>query len=301
MRPLGTEVPAFLLASQNPILAGCRAFQQNCITQQFHMSVANRTRLIHQMAQIHHALSVTNCLEPVGPWRDIEFLEGQCGRGRESFFLGAARPRNFAEARKCFQTLTTAEDVPSYCFWSDMATVHLLNILNRPEDQINQFRALRKLLLDNWKWHSVEIGVDYKKRYRDEDFDLLQGFEALNFGEQSSCDDPKPRRRGIKKLRELQLEEKQLGIGDQDTPAPATLLYELLLALEDEQNLSLFSFASMTKRCEKLCEEISDFMEETLSENLKTHYDLCEPYSHVPKVSERGAWATPPTCRPQTL
>jgi hypothetical protein len=240
------------------------------------MSVANRTRLIHQMAQIHHALSVTSSLEPVAPWTDIEFLEDQFGR--EFFFRGAARPRNLAEARKCFQTLITAEDDPSYCFWSDMSIVHLLNILNRPEDQTTQFRALRKLLLDNWKKHSVEKGADYKKSYREEDFDLLQGFEALSFGGHSSRDDPNPRPRDIKRFRELRLDERELGIGEQDTPAPANLLYELLLSVEDEQNLRLFSFASMTKRCEKLCEEISDFMEETLPESLKKHYEFCEPY-----------------------
>jgi hypothetical protein len=46
----------------------------------------------------------------------------------------------------------------------------------------------------------------------------------------------------------------------------------------------------MTKRCEKFCEEISDFMEETLSENLKTHYDLCEPYEaflDMTRISEK--------------
>lgn len=91
-RPLGVQVPNFFLAKHNPVLAGCRAWEQDVMCQNHHMQKANHSRIFHKMVHLHHVLLSKGCFGTCNledTWPEVAFLELYFGN--DFFFLGRKR------------------------------------------------------------------------------------------------------------------------------------------------------------------------------------------------------------------
>ncbi|KAF2825264.1 hypothetical protein CC86DRAFT_419114 [Ophiobolus disseminans] len=264
--PLGAEVPEFLLLSHNPVLSGCRAFVQEAIMQNHLLDAAGRSKVIHEMIQIHNALSVAGCLVPNRPWEDTGYLEEAFG---DIFYIGYEHLRTLAEASRCFGILLNAEDLGNYNF-SSSTTEHLLHILDETKDHTTEIRKLQRVLFLVWERSGDLDQLTYRKERSEEEVQMMESFEALSFGSRQSSGSKRSQRRNVKASRELPLEERKQGISQSNTPVPATLLWKLFLLLDNENLLRLFDIASMTKRCAKLAQDILEFMKRLLPNKITT-------------------------------
>jgi hypothetical protein len=145
--PLGTKMHEHFLSNHNPVLSRCRAWEQDTTTQEHHMNIANSSKIIHEMTQIHNALWTEGFLE--GPrydsWFDVWFLEQYFEDN--FYFLGADRPLNLAEASRRFEILQERSDLGDYTFAILQLSETFLQLLNRTSDPTTIFRSLQKQLL----------------------------------------------------------------------------------------------------------------------------------------------------------
>jgi hypothetical protein len=131
------------------------------------------------------------------------------------------------------------------------ASATLLELLDKSTDPTTTFRKLQKQLFDCCQANEDEEDEDDDARINlGDDEDGVRPISQLSTT--TPRINPKPLRRNVDDLRKHRLEERKVGISGHSSSVPATLLRHLFSTLVQEQQLSLFNFARMIKRWDKL-------------------------------------------------